>query len=103
VTDEPLHPLPTGDSPAKRAASLLAITLAVVGQVIVLVPFTVASGLVAPLWAVVVLHGLWLASAFSLWPTGRRFPLLTPLIPLANAILLWLAVIGGERLLGWTA
>lgn len=101
MTDVPLHTSTTGGKPSGRAVSMIAITLAVVGQIVVLVPFTVASGLVAPLWAIVILYVLWFASAFALWRTARRFPLLAPLIPVANAVLLWLAITGGQRLLGW--
>jgi hypothetical protein len=61
-----------------------------------------SSGLVAPLWAVVVL-GLWRAVlAVVAVRAFRHRPLLVPLVPLV-ALGTWVAALtAGERLLGWT-
>ncbi|HEX2354854.1 MAG TPA: hypothetical protein VHI50_00125 [Micromonosporaceae bacterium] len=62
-----------------------------------------ASGLVAPLWAVVALLAVWaalLAGAIWLW---RTRPLLVPLVPVA-AVLVWVAAVAaGDAFLDWTA
>ncbi|MET1006238.1 MAG: hypothetical protein ABWX96_11850 [Propionibacteriaceae bacterium] len=70
---------------------------------LVLAPFFLASGLVAPLWAVIVLCAIWVA----LFVTGilwfKRRPLWTLPLPVV-AVLIWLGgVSAGEALLGWTA
>lgn len=76
--------------------------LGVLGHVVVL-PYYLASGLLAPLWAVIALVGVWvvlLGVAIRLW---RVRPLLVPLVPLA-AVAIWFAVISaGEAWLDWTA
>jgi hypothetical protein len=91
------------DPSSGRLLRGLAVGLAAAMQVVVLVPFTVASGLVSPLWAIVALYALWLAAGVVLVRTARRRPFAAPLVPVINAALLWLAVSGGESLLGWTA
>ena len=79
------------------------VALAVALQLVVLVPFTVASGLLAPLWAVLLLYGLWLAGALLLVKLARPRPFATPIVPAVNALLLWAVISGGEIWLGWTA
>ncbi len=66
--------------------------------------FTVAAiGLISvPPWAIVGLVGLWLAAGAYLVSTARRHPLAAPLVPIANALLLWGAVAAGENWLDWT-
>lgn len=86
-----------------RLLRVAAIVLAAALQLVVLVPFTVASGLVAPLWAMLALYVLWAAAVLLLVRTARRQPLAAPLVPVANAVLLWLAITLGELALGWTA
>lgn len=83
--------------------SMLAVVAAAVLQLLVLLPFTVASGLLAPLWAVVVFHVVWLAGVALLVRTARRRPLAAPAVPVGNALLLWLALTAGDLFLGWTA
>lgn len=75
---------------------------AYVAQAVVLVPFTVASGLLAPLWAVIALHALWAVALVALVQVARTRPFAAPLVPATNALLLWLAITAGELLLGWT-
>jgi hypothetical protein len=86
-----------------RGLRIAAYVLAAALQLVVLVPFTVATGLVAPLWAIVTFYVLWVAGAFVLVLTARRRPLAAPLVPVANAALLWLGLTVGQSLLGWTA
>jgi hypothetical protein len=85
-----------------RGLRIAAVVVAAAMQLVVLVPFTVASGLLAPLWAIVGFYVLWLAGAVVLVVTARRRPLATPLVPIANAALLWLGLTLGGLLLGWT-
>jgi len=93
----------TAGTPGGRVLPIAAVVVAGVAQLVVLVPFTVASGLVAPAWAIAVLIAMWIAFAFAFVRIARRRPLMTLLVPVANAALLWLAITAGERLLGWTA
>lgn len=86
-----------------QALRIAAIVLAVAGHVILLVPFTVASGLLAPLWAVIGFHALWLAAAVILVRTARRRPLACPLVPVAYGVLLWVLIAAGGAWLGWSA
>lgn len=86
-----------------RGLAIATVVLAGALQLVVLVPFTVATGLLAPLWAIVGFYVLWGAAALVLVMMARRRPLATPLVPVANAALLWLAITAGEALLGWTA
>lgn len=90
------------DGPGGRWLRITATVVAAIGQLVVLLPFTVASGLIAPLWAVVALHLLWCAGAVALVAVARRRALAAPLVPLANALLWWLAMTAGGQLLGWT-
>jgi hypothetical protein len=95
-------------SPSSRAGGrpilpLIVIGLAVAMQLAVAVPFTVGMGLLAPLWAITVGWALWLAAAGTLVVTARRRPLLTPLVPVTNAALLFAFVTFGDSVLGWTA
>lgn len=87
----------------RRPLVTVAGVVAVVGQLIVLVPFTVASGLVAPLGGVVALYVVWAAFAAGLYLLWRRHPVLTPLVPLANLGVLLGVITLGERVLGWSA
>ncbi|WP_448628035.1 hypothetical protein [Geodermatophilus sp. URMC 64] len=62
-----------------------------------------ASGLVAPLWAIVLLVACWVLLAVLLIRLARRGSWWTPVVP-AAALATWYAVLTlGERLLGWTA
>jgi hypothetical protein len=82
---------------------LIVIGIAVAMQVVVAVPFTVGLGLLAPVWAIVVGWALWLAAVGALVLVARHRPLFTPLVPLANAALLFAFVAVGESVLGWVA
>jgi hypothetical protein len=89
-------------APRRDVPATAAIVLAAVLHLIVLVPFTVASGLLAPLWAVGILYVVWAGFAALLVVVARRRPFLTMLVPVANAAVLWLVITLGEQALGWT-
>ena len=85
-----------------RVVPILTVTVAGALQLLVLVPFTVASGLLAPPWAVAMLYVLWIAASAVLVVAARRRPLVTPVVPVINAGLLLAVVTVGEQLLGWS-
>jgi hypothetical protein len=61
-----------------------------------------ASGLLAPGWAVAMLLAVWVALLVAAIVLLRRRPLAVPLVPLVG-LLIWLLVISaGEAWLGWT-
>lgn len=84
-------------------SSPIVIGIAVATQLVVAVPFTVGMGLLAPLWAIIVGWALWLVAAGVLVVTARRRPLVTPLVPVTNAAVLFAFVTFGGSVLGWTA
>ncbi|MFA9445912.1 hypothetical protein [Egicoccus sp. AB-alg6-2] len=95
----------TGTAPTRSRPSPSNIAAIVVAAILQLGVgfFTLSSGLVAPLWAVLVLGVVWIAAVVILVRLARTRPLLTPLVPLANAAV-WLGVLTfGEAVLGWTA
>lgn len=94
-------PAPSGGS-GRHPLNVIAVAVAVALQAVVLVPFTVASGLVAPWPAIALLYVLWLGMAGALWVVARRRPLAAPLVPLVNAGLLFGLITFGESVLGWT-
>ncbi|GAA0797245.1 hypothetical protein [Spirilliplanes yamanashiensis] len=62
----------------------------------------VASGLVAPGWAVLTLLVIWAALLVVAVRLRRRRPLLVPLVPVVG-FLVWIgAITAGETWLGWT-
>jgi hypothetical protein len=70
---------------------------------LVLAPFFLASGLMAPTWAVVGLVGVWLALFVAGCVWFRRRPWWLLLLPVA-AVLIWFGVMSaGGAWLGWTA
>lgn len=90
------------EGPGGRVLPVVVVAVAAIAQLVVLVPFTVASGLVAPLWAIVALYLLWAGAAYLFVRLARRRPLATPVVPAANALLLWAVITLGQQLLGWT-
>jgi hypothetical protein len=85
-----------------RGRDVAVVLVAVVMQIVVAVPFTVALGLLAPAWGIAVAWSLWLAGVAALITIARRRPLLAPVVPVVNAGLLFVLVTVGESLLGWT-
>jgi hypothetical protein len=77
---------------------------AVAGMVLMLIllPFYLASGLLAPYWAVALLVMVWLGLFLLGVVWFRRHPFLVLLLPVV-AVGVWLLVmIAGESLFGWT-
>jgi hypothetical protein len=68
----------------------------------VLLPFYLASGLLAPLWAIILLMLVW-ALLFALairW--FRSYPYRVILLPVAAAAIWFATMSAGEAWLGWT-
>ena len=86
----------------RRILERVVATLGVLGLLGVL-PFYVASGLAAPLWAVVLLLALWLALLVLAIRSFTRRPWLVLALPFVAAAVWWLTMTLGESLLGWQA
>lgn len=85
-------------TPVNLALLILGIAAYLVLGVVVL-----SSGLVAPLWAVIVYVVLWIAGAVVAVRSARRLPWL-PLVLAVGGFGFWLLTLAlGEGLLGWTA
>lgn len=86
----------------RRVLERVVATVGVAGLMAAL-PIYVSSGLVAPLWAIVLLLLFWgiLVATAVRWFT--RHPWLVLLLPAAAAVMLWLTLVLGEQLLGWQA
>ena len=65
--------------------------------------FYAAAGLVAPLWAVLLLWALWLVLLWVLVRVWRRRPLLSLVVPVVAIALFFAAISAGEAFLDWTA
>ncbi len=65
--------------------------------------FYLASGLVAPLWAVIVLDVWWIVLAVVLVRMAMRRSWWTPLVPLVALATWYLVLWIGNDVLGWTA
>ena len=87
---------------ANPTSDRLILVLAVLGHLGAGI-FYAAAGLVAPLWAVLVLWALWLGLLWQLVRVWRRRPLLALLVPPLAIALFFAAITAGEQLLGWTA
>jgi hypothetical protein len=62
----------------------------------------VASGLLAPAWAVVALLVVWAALlAVAVRLLVRRRPLLVPVVPVVGLVVWFAAISAGEAWLGW--
>lgn len=85
-----------------RALSLVVAGVAMAALVVVGF-FYVASGLVAPLWAVVALMIVWLALVLIGIRWFWRHPWRLPALPVVAVLLWWGVLTLGERLLGWSA
>ena len=91
---------------AREGAPTTAVRLVAAGAGMVLMlaalPFFVSAGLLAPMWAVVVLDALWLALfALGLW-WFRGHPYRVLALPFVAAALWLAAITAGEAFLGWT-
>lgn len=65
--------------------------------------FYAAAGLVAPLWAVLLLWALWLVLLWVLVRLWRTQPLMALLVPPLALGLFFVVISAGERFLDWTA
>lgn len=81
----------------------LVLPSSVILQLVVLVPFTLASGLLAPLGAVIILHIVWVCASVVLIVLLRRRSMFTFLVPVINAVVWWVTLAAGDAWLGWTA
>jgi hypothetical protein len=91
----------TSPAPVSLAARI-AWFIGLAGHLAVLIWYA-ASGLVAPLWAVIGLLVIWVALlvvGLRLWRTRPSWMLAVPVV----AVVIWFGVISaGERFLDWTA
>jgi hypothetical protein len=75
-----------------------------VTAMLVLAPFFLASGLMAPLWGVVVVVVMWAAlSALAIVLLVKRRPLWVLPLPVLAVGFWWLFLSLGGKFLGWTA
>ncbi len=103
--------LPRPSSPysrhmAREGTPTTAVRLVAAGAGMVLMlaalPFFVSAGLLAPVWAAVVLDALWLVLfALGLW-WFRAHPYRVLALPFVAAALWLAAMTAGEAFLGWT-
>jgi len=70
---------------------------------LVALPFYMASGLMAPAWAIVVLLLVWLTLFVLAVRWFRSHPLRVLLLPVVAMAVWFAAMYAGELLLGWTA
>lgn len=82
----------------RRAVAAVGVALLVVEA-----PLVFSSGLVMPLWAVVLLGAIWLVALVLSIRWFVRRPVVVLLLPLAVAAVWFVMVTVGERLLGWQA
>lgn len=86
----------------RRIPERVAAAVGALGLLAVL-PFYVSSGLVAPLWAIIVLLGIWAALAICAYRWFTRRPWVVLVLPVV-AVAIWFAVLTlGEQVLGWQA
>lgn len=84
-------------APVRRVASWLGL----LGHLAVL-PYYLASGLVAPLWAIVLLLLAWLGLLALAVLAVRARSAWALLIPVAALAVWWAGITAGELFLGWT-
>jgi hypothetical protein len=70
---------------------------------VAVLPFYVASGLVAPGWAVVALLACWVLFVWVGWRWRRTRPYWVLALPVVAFAWWWAALTAGEAWLGWTA
>jgi hypothetical protein len=62
---------------------------------------TLASGLLTPLWAFLLLGLVWMVCVGLLVHLATNRPLLSPLAPIANAVVWWGVLAAGQAWFGW--
>ncbi|MDQ4038310.1 MAG: hypothetical protein M3313_08175 [Actinomycetota bacterium] len=85
-----------------RGLRIAAAVVAAVGMLGVGV-FYLASGLVAPAWAIIVLWIVWLALAVYGVRLARAGSYLVLAVPVVAAVIWYLSLTLGEQVLGWQA
>ena len=91
-------PIPSRSTAARAAGVVAALLHVGVG----VFPLS-ASGLMAPLWAIVVIWLGWLVAAGLLWRIWQHRPYISLLVP-PTTVALWAGfLIVGDVLMGWTA
>jgi hypothetical protein len=97
----------TTERSATRSDRFLVLRYVVAGLAMAaMVPigfFYLSSGLVAPLWAVIALVAVWIGLVVVGIVWFRHHPLRLPALPVIAALLWFVVLTLGERLLGWTA
>ncbi len=95
------------DDARSRTASRRVLSLVVAGVAMAALAvigfFYLASGLVAPLWAVVGLMIIWVGLVVVGIRWFRSHPWRVPALPVVAVLVWWGVLTLGERLLGWTA
>lgn len=88
----------------ESTSRVLGYVVAVLGIALLLVvlPFYLASGLVAPLWAIVVLLLVWALLFVLACRWFRRHPYRVLLLPVLAAAAWFGTISAGEAFLGWT-
>jgi hypothetical protein len=90
--------------PAPRAPGIAVALFVIALAAHILIAFPMlALGLVAPLYAIVIFWAIWAIMLSVLIRVRRTRPLLTPLVPVATAVMVFGGVNLGGALLGWTA
>lgn len=91
-------------TPGGRVLPTVALIVAAALQLVVGLYTTAAIGLISvPMWAIVLLAGAWLVAVLVLVRMARHRPVATPLVPVANALLLLAVATAGDVWLGWIA
>lgn len=92
---------PTGG--ATRVTPWVGAWLAITAM-LVLAPFFFASGLMAPLWGVVVVISVWaVLLTLAIGLLVKRRPLWVLPVPVLAVLFWWLFLSFGGKFLGWTA
>lgn len=87
------------DDRGLRIAAAVVAAIAMLGVGV----FYLASGLVAPAWAIVVLWVVWLALALYGVRLARAGSYLVLAVPIVAAAIWYLSLTLGEQVLGWQA
>ena len=87
------------DDHGLRIAAAVVAAIAMLGVGV----FYLASGLVAPAWAIVVLWVVWLALALYGVRLARAGSYLVLAVPIVASAIWYLSLTLGERVLGWQA
>lgn len=100
--DHPVTPRPVGPVPGQRSTKVgVWIGLAALVALAVF-PYS-ASGLLAPLWGIVVLYVGLAALIVASWRSRYDRPVVAYLAPLLAVAWWWGFITFGEQVLGWTA